>query len=256
MKTSLAFARVAAAAVLAGATGALRAADTTLDNRIETTFEKTHVYQTTLKDDAVKIASENGAVTLTGTVADDNHKSLAADTAASLPGVKSVDDRLVVTGEQPAAQSDRWITAKIRFLLLFHRNVSATKTVLAVKDGIVTLSGEAATMAQKELTAAYARDVEGVKGVKNEMTVSATAQPPERTVAQVIDDASITARVKLVLATHHSTSALRTKVATKLGIVTVGGTAKNAAEKELVTKLVADIEGVTKVVNDMSVETP
>ena len=101
------------------------------------------------------------------------HKSLAEDTVASLPGVKSVDNQLVISGEQPAEHSDAWITMKVKTALLFHRNVSATGTTVYTKDGIVTLQGEASSMAQKELTTEYAKDVDNVKEVKNDMTVAA-----------------------------------------------------------------------------------
>jgi osmotically-inducible protein OsmY len=37
-------------------------------------------------------------------------------------------------------------------------------------------------------------------------------------------------------------------------VVTLTGMAKNAAEKSLVTKLVTDIQGVTSVKNEMTVE--
>ena len=58
-------------------------------------------------------------------------------------------------------------------MLLFHQNVSAM-TEVSTKDGIVTLQGEATSQAQKDLTTEYAKDVEGVKNVKNEMTVTET----------------------------------------------------------------------------------
>jgi hyperosmotically inducible protein len=66
--------------------------------------------------------------------------------------------------------------------------------------------------------------------------------------------ASITAQVKLTLLNHGSTSALNTTVATKHGVATVGGKARNAAEKDLVTKLVTDINGVKRVKNRMTIE--
>ena len=69
-----------------------------------------------------------------------------------------------------------------------------------------------------------------------------------------IDDASITAQVKSSLLSHRSTSAIKTKVSTTDGVVTVSGIAKNAAEKTLVTKLATDINGVTSVVNNMTIE--
>jgi hyperosmotically inducible periplasmic protein len=125
-----------------------------------------------------------------------------------------------------------------------------------VKDGIVTLSGEASSQAQKELTAEYAKDVEGVKEVKNEMTVAKTPAQPDQTIGEKIDDASITAQVKSSLLAHRSTSAVKTKVETTDGVVTVSGIAKNAAEKSLVTKLVTDINGVNKVINNMTIAVP
>jgi osmotically-inducible protein OsmY len=68
-----------------------------------------------------------------------------------------------------------------------------------------------------------------------------------------IDDASITALVKTTLLYHRSTSALNTTVETKGGVVKLGGKAGNAAEKDLATKLVSDVHGVKKVVNNMTV---
>jgi osmotically-inducible protein OsmY len=70
-----------------------------------------------------------------------------------------------------------------------------------------------------------------------------------------IDDASITAQVKSSLLSHRSTSALKTKVETTDGVVTLSGIAKNAAEKSLVTKLVTDVNGVSSVVNNMTIDT-
>ena len=183
-----------------------------MDSRIESSATKSYVFKTYLKDDSIKTESKDGVVTLTGTVAEASHMSLAQDTVESLPGVKSVDNRLKVKGENPAEHSDTWISMKVKTALLFHRNVSATGTSVYVKDGIVTLQGEASSLAQKELTTEYARDVDNVKEVKNEMTVAKTPAKPSETIGDKIDDASITAQVKSSLLSHRSTSALKTKV--------------------------------------------
>jgi len=117
---------------------------------------------------------------------------------------------------------------------------------------VVVLKGEAESDSQKELTTAYAKDIEGVRDVHNQMTVAkAPGAPP--TLGERIDDASITAQVKISLATHRSTSALKTKVETREGVVTINGVAENEAEKSLVTKLVTDIKGVKTVINKMVV---
>jgi hyperosmotically inducible protein len=229
----------------------VRASDT--DSRIESSAADSYVFKTYLKDDSIKTESKNGVVTLTGTVADESQKSMAENTVASLPGVKSVDNELQISGEQPAEHSDAWITMKVKSALLFHRNVSATGTTVYTQAGVVTLQGVAGSMAQKELTTEYARDVDNVKGVKNEMTIAQAPATPDATVADKIDDASITAEVRSSLMSHQSTSALHTSVSTTDGVVTVGGIAANAAEISLVTKLVTDINGVTSVINNMTI---
>ena len=232
----------------------LQAAST--DSRIESSAAKSYVFKTTLKDDSIKTVSKDGLVTLTGTVAEDSHKTLAENTVASLPGVKSVDNHLVVSGEQPAEHSDTWISMKVKTALLFHRNVSATGTTVYTKDGVVTLQGVASSQAQKELTTEYAKDIDNVKEVKNDMTIAAVPATTEATLGDKIDDASITAQVKSALLSHHSTSAIHTGISTTDGVVTVTGIAKNDAEKSLVTKLTEDINGVTSVVNNMTIAVP
>jgi len=224
------------------------------DDRIESSAKKSYNFETYLKDDDIKIESKDGAVTLTGSVSEESHKSLAKETVAGLPGVKSVDNRLEVKGTPPAANSDAWLTTKVKTTLLFHRSVSAGKTEVETKDGIVTLRGNAASQAQKELTTEYAKDVDGVKDVNNEMTVPKSGKKTHETTGEKVDDASITAQVKMALLFHRSTSTLSTTVTTKRGVVTVGGKAKNTAEKDLVAKLVSDIHGVKRVNNRMTIE--
>ncbi len=224
------------------------------DDRIVSAAKHSYVYRTYLKDDHIKIQARDGEVILKGEVASPSHKSMAEDTVENLPGVKSVDNQLQVKAKSADEKSDDWIEFKIKSALLYHRSVSGTKTRVAVTNGIVTLQGMASTEAQKELTEEYAKDIEGVKEVRNEMKVSAAAEPPSRSFGEMIDDASITAQVKAALVTHHSTSSIKTNVTTKDGVVTLSGSARNQAEIDLVTKLTKDIHGVKSVVNNMEVK--
>jgi len=231
----------------------------TMDDRIESTARNSYVFKTFLKGDDIKIQSKDGVVTLTGIVSEESHKSLAQETVAGLPGVETVDNRLEVKGAPPTANSDEWLRDKVKVALLFHRSVSGFTTEVNVKDGIVTLLGEATSQAQKDLTTEYAKDVDGVKDVKNEMVVSAPSkktQPAKKTqtAGDQIDDASITGLAKMTLLYHRSTSALNTSVTTKKGVVTLGGKAKNAAERDLATKFANDVNGVTEVKNRMTIE--
>lgn len=224
------------------------------DDRIESSFEQSYVSRTHLKDDSVKAKASEGVVTLTGTVANEDNKALAQETAASLPGVTRVDNQLTTEAQDATENADTWIGRKVKMALLFRRNVSGIGTSVEVNDGIVTLTGEASSEAQKQLTTEYAKDIEGVNAVKNEMTVAATSETPERTVGEKLDDASVTAMVKSSLATHRSTRALKTGVVTRDGKVTLTGIAGNRAEKALVTKRVEGIHGVKSVNNEMTIQ--
>jgi osmotically-inducible protein OsmY len=239
-----------AAALVIMAPVSLTASD--VDTRIEASAKASYNFMTYLRADHIKVSSDGGQVTLTGDVAQPFHRALAEDTVSGLPGVKGVTNQLTITGEQPAENSDGWITMKVMTALTFHKNVSASDTTVHTKNGVVTLTGKADSTAQKELTSEYAKDVEGVTEVRNELVVN--GRPTPRTVGEKIDDASITAQVKTTLLFHKSTRVLATKVDTKDGVVTLHGEAKNAAERELVTKLAEDVKGVKQVHNRMNVQ--
>ncbi len=248
------------------AIAASRATAADQDDRIEDAFKNTYVYRTQLKNADISIEADAGVVTLSGHVKDSDQKRLAEDTAEALPGVQQVNDELKVTAE-PKPLSDDWIAMKVRGALLFHRHVSLTHTDVTVNDGVVTLTGTADDGAQKALAGEYAADVKGVKDVHNQIHIDARSDAEEGSVAKAsdrhhhgqtlgekIDDVSITAQLKFALAVRRSTSALHTKVTTDNGVVTVRGEARNSAEKDLVTQLAQDINGVRRVRNEMTVE--
>jgi osmotically-inducible protein OsmY len=149
--------------------------------------------------------------------------------------------------------SDELIAVKVRSLLLVKGHVSAVTTTVSVTDGVVTLTGTADTVAQKELTGIYANEVEWVKSVKNNITVNEKPDTGD-TMGDKIDDASITSQVKYALLSHKATSAVMTKVTTTDAVVAISGEAASSDEKALVTKLASDVRGVKSVTNDMTVK--
>lgn len=225
-----------------------------MDDRIESSFRESYVLKTYLKNDAIKIQSKDGAVTLTGTVAEESNKTLAKETAASLPGVISVDNQLEFKGVRPAENSDMRISMQVKSSLLFNRNVSGINTKVFVTDGIVTLRGEAGSQAEKDLAGEYAKDIEGVKGVKNEMTIAKVSNSSKRTIVKRIDDASITSQIRMALLLHRSTNPFKTGVETINGVVTLSGKAISGAGRDMVTKVANDVHGVTNVINNMTIE--
>lgn len=220
------------------------------DRKIEDAAKASYNYRTVLENH-VTVKANDGIVTLTGTVQDKDDKALAADTVENLPGVTSVRNEIEIKPTHPE-KSDSWMALKIRSRLLVKANVSATSTTVDVKDGVVMLGGTADNAAQKELTEVYAKEIDGVKSVKNDITISAPAA--NRAAADTIDDASITSQVKYALLTHKSTSALQTKVTTNHGVIMITGEASSEAEKSLVTKLAQDVRGAKSVTNSMTIK--
>jgi osmotically-inducible protein OsmY len=224
------------------------------DRRIESAFRNSYVFNTYLKGDDIQIRSQDGVVTLTGTVSAEIHLSLAEDTVADLPGVKRVDNRLTVKGGIPEKNSDAWIRMRLKTMLMMHTNLDGANTEVAVQDGLVTLRGEVGSQAEKELTAEYVKDFEGVKDVDNQMTVAKTPRQEHRSVGEFIDDASIKSQIKWALLFHRGTRAFKTDITVEKGVVTVTGKAKNAAEIELVSRRIGDIHGVKAIHNRMIIE--
>lgn len=230
----------------------LSLASTSTDTKIEDAAKSSYNFRTVLENH-VKARSDDGVVTLTGTLLDQDERALAENTVNNLPGVVAVVDKIKIEPE-PAQHSDAWIAVKARTVLLVHANVSATSTKVHVTDGVVLLTGTVDNAAQKELTEEYVKEVEGVRSVTNDLVVEDNpATDKDHTMGEAIDDASITSQVKFALLTHSSTSALKTKISTTGGNVLVRGDANSDAEKDLVTKLANSVRGVRSVDNEMDV---
>lgn len=222
------------------------------DSRIEAAARNSYNFRTLFQDDDIQVKSVYGVVILTGTVSAEFHRGLAGFTVGELPGVRSVDNRLSLAPGVPTPATDEWVALKVRSSLAFHREVSAQDTGVRAASGVVTLTGVAANDAERELAAAYADDVEGVTEVRNEMTV---ATPPHArpTFGETVDDISITAQIKTTLLFHKSVRSLATRVVTRDGVVTLGGEARSAAERDRVARFAGDVRGVKHVENRMTV---
>ena len=228
---------------------------------VEAFARQSYVFKAYLKDDDITIQYKDGVAILIGTVFDESHKSLARETLASLPGVTGVYSKLEEHGEVAVLNIDAWLAAKVKSTLLFHQNVNAAETEVIARNGNIILRGKAASTAQKDLTAEYAKDVEGVNKVSNEMTVTpATEKTGEKrrkeagTTDESIDDASVTALVKTTLLYHRSTRALGITVEARNGVVKLEGEAGSWDEKNLVSKRVVDVHGVKMVFNNMTIK--
>jgi len=64
---------------------------------------------------------------------------------------------------------------------VYHRSTSALNTSVTTKRGVVTLSGKAKNAAELKPATKFTNDVNGVKGVKNRMTIEKSESKTKET---------------------------------------------------------------------------
>jgi len=149
------------------------------DTAITTKVKAKFVGENQLKNSDISVTTTNGVVTLTGSAANSDAKSRAEALATVVDGVKSVDneiqapsvaDHLATKADRAAHKtedkvSDGWITAKVKSQLLADSGVSSKDIHVKTKNGVVVLSGNLSTAAQREHTVELAQQIKGVKSV-------------------------------------------------------------------------------------------
>lgn len=226
-----------------------------MNQRIETSIAESYIFNKYLQNEKIKInVFDGGKVVLLGVVSEGVYKSLAEETLIAIAGVKTVENKIEVMGEQPKELTDMWIRLRVKSMLTFHKSVEGSTINVTILDGVITLSGKATSMTQRNIITEYALDIEGVKDVKNLLTIPTNYVTKIDTSTISVDDASIAALVTLTFKIHKSTQYLNVKVEVFNGIVELTGTVNYEAQKERLTALANDIYGARVVNNNMVVE--
>ena len=142
----------------------------------------------------IEVKTVNGVVELTGTARTKGEASKAASIARKVKGVRSVkNDIQVAAASAPAPAADRApardrdrpatakgsdqpvsdsvITTKVKALYATDKDVSFRTVEVKTVNGVVHLGGTAKSKEEAAKAATLARDVDGVKSVKNEIKV-------------------------------------------------------------------------------------
>ena len=126
---------------------------------------------------ASKVETTRGMVELSGTADSNEAKDCVGRLARNTPGVRSVDNQIVVVAGKPGAVkgnstevSDGWITTKVKSTFLYSRNVDNADITVSTSNGVVTLTGKVDNAAERDLANELARNVRGVKSVNSDIT--------------------------------------------------------------------------------------
>jgi len=131
-----------------------------------------------LKRSHISVTTTNGVVTLDGKASSGHAKSVAETLAASVEGVKSVDNELVTHSNSKAAAdtksagstvkhevTDSWITTKVKSELLADSITKGFDVNVVTTHGVVVLSGKLANHDAIDHVKDIVEKVDGVKSV-------------------------------------------------------------------------------------------
>jgi hyperosmotically inducible protein len=152
---------------------------TTVGTQIDDTVVTTKVKSALLADADIKsfdlkVETRKGVVQLSGFVDNQAQVERAIAATRGVEGVNSVENNISLkSGNATIGNSvdDGIITAKVKSSLLEDPNVKSFDIAVATRKGEVQLSGFVDSQAQIDQAIAIARNVPGVTGVGNEMSI-------------------------------------------------------------------------------------
>lgn len=189
----------------------------------------------------IGVSVESGAVTLTGHVSSYSEKYAAVRAAERVYGVRAVADEIEVNLPSSSERDDTDIAEAIASTMRW--NVLVPETVdVEVRNGYVTLRGEAVWNFQREAAERLVRDVIGVKGVTNLITV----QPK-------VKASAVKQQVQEAIERAAALDARAISVSTTNGTVRLRGTVHSLYEKQVAESAAKAAPGVKEVVNEIAV---
>ena len=160
------------------------AKDAWIDGKAEATL----LFNGNLDSFDINTDVKNGNVVLTGKVENSVDKKLAEELVANIDGVTSVDNKLTVVAdndmhsdmsddmeegveEGTSELTDAKIATVIKTRLLMDTDISGFDIDVDVENGVVTLTGEVDSDAERDLAVEIAKNASDVKDVESDLRV-------------------------------------------------------------------------------------
>ncbi|MGP1676823.1 MAG: BON domain-containing protein [Burkholderiales bacterium] len=160
------------------------------------------------------------------------------------------------TGISPAGTTvgteidDSVVTARVKSALLADHDAKSFEIKVETRKGEVQLSGFVDTQQRIDNAIALTRNVEGVKGVENGMTL----KDGKATVGNTVDDGIVTAKVKSALLADPDVKSFDIAIVTRKGEVQLSGFVDNQGQINRAIDIARGVEGVQSINNEMSVK--
>lgn len=212
------------------------------DAQIKRDVQDELIWEPSIDETKIGVSVEDGVVTLSGEV-DSYAKKIAAEKAAKrVKGVKAVAEDIIVNYGMEEEKTDTEIAKAVVNALQWHASVPEDAVVPKVENGWVYLSGQVRWGYQKESAKNAVKDLSGVKGVINSITISQGVEPLE-----------VKKRIKEAFERSADLEARGIRVVTEGHTVTLEGTVHSLKEKEEAERTAFNAPGVYEVKNNLVV---
>jgi osmotically-inducible protein OsmY len=149
--------------------------DRDLGHHVERALE----WEPSIDAEDIDVTVDDGVVTLRGDVRSLAEKFAAGRVSSRVFGVRAVANDLTVRVPAPYARTDDQIAEAATNAVAWSAVIPQNAVTVAVADGVLTLRGRVGWQYQKEAAARAVRDLRGVKGVINDITLQVHVQPGE-----------------------------------------------------------------------------
>jgi osmotically-inducible protein OsmY len=194
-------------------------------------------FEPSIREAEIGIAAKGGVVTLTGFVDSYAEKFSAERTAERVGGVKAVADEIKVKLPGAHQRSDTDIAHAVVNALRWDIQVPDDRIKATVDDGWIALDGEVEWQYQKWAAESAVRNLTGIKGVSNLLTVK-PRNASTHEVGQKIKDS---------MRRHAERDADKITIEAKDGRVTLRGTVSSFVERQDAERAAWQALGVTNV---------
>ena len=243
------------------------------DARITTAVQAKFYTEELTRGRVIDVATENGVVTLSGTVATESAKQRAVELARGVEGVTSVSDQLQVRQAATAAsrgaesstvtgtagndsnRADRaWITTKIQAQYFADADIRPWAIdVTTESGGAVTLEGVVDSAEDKTKAVRIARETDGVTRVEDRLRVEPAGAPGAATFPAE-PDPWITAKIQAKYFVDDDVKARNIDVTTQSGVVTLQGVVSSEAERRQAIAIARNTTGVRDVTDQLRLD--
>ncbi|BES86388.1 molecular chaperone OsmY [Pectobacterium araliae] len=152
-----------------------KASDYMSDSAITAKVKSALLEDKSITSSDISVETSKGVVTLSGFVSSQALSTRAVEITTQVEGVESVSDKLQVKDNPSqsvgAYTDDAVVTSTIKAKLLADDIVPSRKVKVETQEGVVLLSGTVDNKAQSDRAESIAKAVDGVKSVKNDLTV-------------------------------------------------------------------------------------